>query len=46
MARIVALIALVSLLPLTGCYQVGYVAGTGVKAVRHPVDTATRVYRY
>lgn len=31
---------------LTGCYQAGYVMGSGVKAVRHPIDTASRVYRY
>lgn len=31
---------------LSGCYQIGYVAGTGVNAVRHPIDTAGKVYRY
>lgn len=32
--------------PLSGCYQAGYVMGTGVNAVRHPIDTAGKVYRY
>ena len=31
---------------LSGCYQAGYVMGTGVNAVRHPIDTAGKVYRY
>ena len=31
---------------LSGCYQAGYVMGTGVNAVRHPIDTAAKVYRY
>ncbi len=30
---------------LSGCYQAGYVMGTGVNAVRHPIDTAGKVYR-
>ena len=31
---------------LSGCYQAGYVMGAGVNAVRHPIDTAGKVYRY
>ncbi len=31
---------------LSGCYQAGYVMGSGVHAVRHPIDTAGKVYRY
>jgi hypothetical protein len=40
------ILLLLSLFALSGCYQIGYVAGTGVNAVRHPIDTAGKVYRY
>lgn len=44
LAAIVALFIIAG--SLSGCYQAGYVMGTGVNAVRHPIDTAGKVYRY